>query len=122
MSAHRRYSIYLESGAWATNLKQKLISGSPVIAVKPRFPDFFSRALHPGEHFLPLQAPPQPLPFCQSIVWLVRDWLVASYQSACAAFCCPCLPDKITNDRLYKRDSTGTRGRSSHAVCSLPCS
>ncbi len=53
--------MYLESGAW-----------SPVIAVAPRFPDFFGRALRPGEHFLPLEAPSRPLRFCQSIVRLVR--------------------------------------------------
>ncbi len=46
--------MYIESGAWATNFKQKLASGSPVFAVDPRSPEFFSRALRPGVHYLPL--------------------------------------------------------------------
>ena len=64
--------MYIESGAWATNLKHKLASGSPVIAVAPRFPEFFSRALQPGRHFLPVQTPAKPLSFCRRIVRLVR--------------------------------------------------
>lgn len=46
--------MYIESGAWATNFKQKLASGSPVFAVDPRSPEFFSRALRPGLHYFPL--------------------------------------------------------------------
>lgn len=50
----RRYNMYLESGAWSTNFKHKLASGSPVFALDPRTPEFFSRALRPGVHYLPL--------------------------------------------------------------------
>lgn len=46
--------MYIESGAWATNFKQKLASGSPVLAIDPRSPEFFSRALRPGMHYLPI--------------------------------------------------------------------
>jgi len=56
---------------WATNFKHKLASGSPVMAVAPRFLDFFGRALRPGQQLLPLEAPSRPLRFCQSIV---RGW------------------------------------------------
>lgn len=50
-----RYNVYIESGAWATNFKQKLASGSPVFAIDPRSPEFFSRALRPGVHYVPLR-------------------------------------------------------------------
>jgi Glycosyl transferase family 90 len=50
-----RYNVYIESGAWATNFKQKLASGSPVFAIDPRAPEFFSRALRPGVHYAPLR-------------------------------------------------------------------
>ena len=53
-TSERRYNIYLESGAWSTNFKHKLASGSPVFALDPRTPEFFARALRPGLHYLPL--------------------------------------------------------------------
>lgn len=54
--SHYRYNLYLESGAWSTNFKQKLASGSPVFALDPRSPEFFSRALVPGRHYIPFSA------------------------------------------------------------------
>ncbi len=47
-----RYLMYLESGAWATNFKQKLACGSVVMAVAPTRFEFFSRALTPGVHYV----------------------------------------------------------------------
>ena len=42
----------LESGAWTTNMKQKLSCGSVLLSNKLFFYDFFTRALKPGVHFV----------------------------------------------------------------------
>ena len=47
-----RYPIVLESGAWTTNMKQKLSCGSVLLSNKLFFYDFFTRALKPGVHFV----------------------------------------------------------------------
>ena len=47
-----RYPIVLESGAWTTNMKQKLSCGSILLSNKLFFYDFFTRALKPGVHFV----------------------------------------------------------------------
>ena len=49
--------MYLESGAWATNFKQKLACGSVVLAVAPTHFEFFSRALVPGLHYVAVPPP-----------------------------------------------------------------
>jgi Glycosyl transferase family 90 len=49
--------MYLESGAWATNFKQKLACGSVLLAVAPTHFEFFSRALVPGLHYVAVPAP-----------------------------------------------------------------
>lgn len=63
-----RYNVYIESSAWATNFKQKLASGSPVFAIDPRSPEFFSRALRPGVHYLPVSGHDM----CNQTVDLIR--------------------------------------------------
>ena len=49
--------MYLESGAWASNFKQKLACGSVVLAVAPTHFEFFSRALVPGLHYVAVPPP-----------------------------------------------------------------
>jgi Glycosyl transferase family 90 len=76
--------VYIESGAWATNFKQKLASGSPVFAIDPRAPEFFSRALRPGVHYAPLRV----ADMCNQTVATVRPASPASgvmHQAARAA-------------------------------------
>ena len=44
-----------------------------MLALVPRFPEWFSRALVPGEHFIVVQpGGGGPMDFCNSIVALVR--------------------------------------------------
>lgn len=69
-----RYNVYIESGAWATNFKQKLASGSPVFAIDPQAPEFFSRALRPGVHYAPLRVSDM----CNQTVATVRPCRPAS--------------------------------------------
>ena len=57
-TCHGRYLLYVESEAWATNFKQKLACASVVLAIKPRFFEFFARALRPGVHYVEA-APPE---------------------------------------------------------------
>ena len=66
----------MESNAWATNFKQKLACGSVVLAIKPRFFEFFSRALRPGVHYLEVETAAGPGPafanMCTALVRQVR--------------------------------------------------
>ena len=64
-SSHRlvpqlcRYSVYIESRAYVSNLRQKLMCGSPLLAPRMHYYEWYSRALVPGTHFVqvtPLQA------------------------------------------------------------------
>lgn len=57
-----RYLVYVESNAWATNLKQKLACGSVVLAIRPRYFEFFSRALRAGVHYIEVQPATGPGP------------------------------------------------------------
>ena len=64
----------MESNAWATNFKQKLACGSVVIAIKPRFFEFFTRALRPGVHYLEVEPPAASgLAFASMCVALARQ-------------------------------------------------
>ena len=47
-----RYTAYLESEAWVTNLRLKLASGSVLLSNVMRFHEFFTRALVPGYHYV----------------------------------------------------------------------
>ena len=68
-----RYNAYIESSAWSTNLKQKLASGSPVLAIVPRYPEWFSRALVLGTHYVKAESQTKsPLKLCDEVVKLVR--------------------------------------------------
>lgn len=48
----RRYTAYLESEAWVTNLRLKLACGSVLLSNVMRFHEFFTRALVPGYHYV----------------------------------------------------------------------
>lgn len=80
-----RYQAYVESNAWATNFKQKLACGSVVIAIKPRFFEFFTRALRPGVHYLEVEPPAASgLAFASMCVALARQikYMERAFQEA----------------------------------------
>ena len=64
----RRYIVYIEAEAWATNLKHKLASGSLVFTPGMRHAEFFGRALEPHVHHVPLGTKRM----CQELVDKVR--------------------------------------------------
>jgi Glycosyl transferase family 90 len=47
-----RYSVYIESRAYVSNLRQKLVCGSPLLAPRMHHYEWYSRALVPGTHFV----------------------------------------------------------------------
>jgi Glycosyl transferase family 90 len=57
--------VYIESRAYVSNLRQKLVCGSPLLAPRMHYYEWYSRALVPGTHFV--QVPPE----CASIVIFV---------------------------------------------------
>ena len=44
--------MYIESRAYVSNLRQKLVCGSPLLAPRMRYYEWYSRALVPGTHFV----------------------------------------------------------------------
>ena len=44
--------MYIESKAYVSNLRLKLICGSPVLAPQMTYYEWWSRALQPGTHFI----------------------------------------------------------------------
>lgn len=48
------YSVYIESGAYASNLKQKLVCGSLLLALRINHWEFYSRSLRPGIDYVEL--------------------------------------------------------------------
>ncbi len=64
----RRYIVYIEAEAWATNLKHKLASGSLLFTPGMRHAEFFGRALEPHVHHVPLGIKRM----CQELVDQVR--------------------------------------------------
>jgi Glycosyl transferase family 90 len=54
MALGTRYPVYIESCAWSTNFKHKLAAGSVTLAIQPHYYEFFSRALVPGMHYIPI--------------------------------------------------------------------
>ena len=44
--------MYIESRAYVSNLRQKLACGSPVLAPRMTYYEWWSRALTPGVHFV----------------------------------------------------------------------
>jgi Glycosyl transferase family 90 len=44
--------VYIETRAYTTNLKQKMICGSPLLVLKMRYYEWWSRALIPGVHYI----------------------------------------------------------------------
>ena len=53
----RRYGMYIESQAYASNLRQKLVCGSPVLALQMTHYEWWSRALQAGTHFIQARRP-----------------------------------------------------------------
>lgn len=44
--------MYIESRAYVSNLRQKLVCGSPLLAPRMHYYEWYSRALVPGTHFV----------------------------------------------------------------------
>jgi hypothetical protein len=44
--------VYIESRAYVSNLRQKLVCGSPLLAPRLHHYEWYSRALVPGTHFV----------------------------------------------------------------------
>lgn len=65
-----RYKIYIEGNAWSVSLKYILACDSPTLLIKPKFYDFFSRALIPQHHYLSVR---NDIKMCESIEFAV-DW------------------------------------------------
>eukprot|EP00850_Spirogloea_muscicola_P012055 SM000077S21529 [mRNA] locus=s77:51271:53696:+ [translate_table: standard] len=51
---HHRYNVYAEGFAWSVSLKYILGCGGTALLIDPYFHDFFSRALTPYTHFVPV--------------------------------------------------------------------
>eukprot|EP00887_Chlorella_sp_A99_P001327 scaffold14.g1327.t1 len=54
-----RFIAYLESQAYSSSLKQRLACGSVLVAPKPRFYEFWTRALQPGVHYVEVSDDPE---------------------------------------------------------------
>jgi hypothetical protein len=50
--------VYIESRAYASNLKQKVVCGSLLVALRTNFWEFFSRGMRPGGEFVELSSDP----------------------------------------------------------------
>ncbi|XP_078427489.1 uncharacterized protein LOC144700001 [Wolffia australiana] len=72
-----RYKIYIEGSAWSVSEKYILACDSLTLLVKPRYYDFFSRGLFPGQHYWPVRDDDK----CRSIEFAVR-WGNAHQQKA----------------------------------------
>ncbi|KAM6586917.1 hypothetical protein CsatA_009522 [Cannabis sativa] len=64
-----RYKIYIEGSAWSVSEKYILACDSVTLLVKPRYYDFFTRGLIPGQHYWPIKDDHK----CKSIKFAV-DW------------------------------------------------
>ncbi|KAF4353581.1 hypothetical protein F8388_017756 [Cannabis sativa] len=51
-----RFKIYIEGNAWSVSHKYILSCNSVTLTVKPRYYDFFARALIPRHHYWPIKA------------------------------------------------------------------
>ena len=51
-----RYTLYVESKAYVSNLRQKMATGALVLAVRMHYYHWWSRALKPGIHFVQVHA------------------------------------------------------------------
>ncbi|KAK1290836.1 hypothetical protein QJS10_CPB18g01547 [Acorus calamus] len=64
-----RYKVYIEGSAWSVSEKYILAFDSPALVVTPRYYDFFTRGLMPGQHYWPIRDDDK----CRSIKFAV-DW------------------------------------------------
>ncbi|KAM6555867.1 hypothetical protein CsatB_002886 [Cannabis sativa] len=64
-----RFKIYIEGNAWSVSHKYILSCNSVTLTVKPRYYDFFARALIPRHHYWPIKVNDK----CRSIKYAV-DW------------------------------------------------
>eukprot|EP00887_Chlorella_sp_A99_P007639 scaffold20.g7639.t1 len=65
------YNVYIESDAYASNLKQKLACGSLLVALKMEYWEFYGRALQPGQHYVEITNEEDHV--CEELLPLVRD-------------------------------------------------
>ena len=49
-----RYNMYIESDSYASNLKQKLVCGSVLVALRMEYWEWYARGLEAGKHFVEL--------------------------------------------------------------------
>ncbi|KAL4451241.1 hypothetical protein ABPG77_009313 [Micractinium sp. CCAP 211/92] len=70
-SGYYRYTLYIESQAYASNLKHKLATGSLVVAPKLQYHEFFGRDLIPGQHYVEVSADQEEV--CEQLVHVLRD-------------------------------------------------
>ncbi|KAL4422975.1 hypothetical protein ABPG75_009172 [Micractinium tetrahymenae] len=70
-SGYYRYNLYIESQAYASNLKQKLATGSLVVAPRLQYHEFFGRDLVPGEHYVAVSTDEGEV--CEELVTVLRD-------------------------------------------------
>ncbi len=57
--------MYIESRAYVSNLRQKLVCGSPLLAPRMTYYEWWSRALQPGVHFVEVADGPD---MCDDVV------------------------------------------------------
>ncbi|KAI3424060.1 hypothetical protein D9Q98_009423 [Chlorella vulgaris] len=106
-SCDYRYNVYIESRAYASNLKQKVVCGSLLVALRTNFWEFFSRGMRPGGEFVELSSDPNAV--CEQVVAVTRDMnaafgaAYASGQLASSGETTPLLARQLKKMRRDKR-------------------